>query len=138
MHAALADVFPEDGIIVLESPSSTLALRNRLRISRPGSYFFGAGGGLGFGLSAAVGVLLWLPPVVDQLRHTPGNLSMLSDYFRNPPEQAIGLRTAGRVFLEHLDVFRVVGSAVRRSDYFTSTALTISGPLWPGVIFLVL
>ena len=28
-------------------PSSTLALRNRLRISRPGSYYFGAGGGLG-------------------------------------------------------------------------------------------
>ena len=35
--------------IVLESPSSTLALRNRLRLSRPGSYYFGAGGGLGFG-----------------------------------------------------------------------------------------
>jgi hypothetical protein len=89
-------------------------------------------------ISAAVGVVLWLPPVVDQLRHTPGNLSMLSDYFRNPPEQAIGLRAAGRVFLQHLDVFRVVAAAVRRSDYFTSTALTISGPLWPGVIFLVL
>jgi benzoylformate decarboxylase len=62
----LAAVFPEDGIVVLESPSSTLALRNRLRISRPGSYFFGAGGGLGFGLAAAVGVQLAQPqrPVV--------------------------------------------------------------------------
>ena len=50
VHAALAEVFPDDGIVVLESPSSTLALRNRLRLSRPGSYFFGAGGGLGFGL----------------------------------------------------------------------------------------
>jgi benzoylformate decarboxylase len=64
--AVLADVFPEDGIIVLESPSATLAVRNRLRISRPGSYFFGAGGGLGFGLAAAVGVQLAQPerPVV--------------------------------------------------------------------------
>jgi benzoylformate decarboxylase len=64
--AALAEVFPPDGIVVLESPSSTLALRNRLRISRPGSYFFGAGGGLGFGLSAALGVQLAQPsrPVV--------------------------------------------------------------------------
>ena len=43
---------PSDGIVVLESPSSTLALRNQLRLSRPGSYYFGAGGGLGFGLSA--------------------------------------------------------------------------------------
>jgi benzoylformate decarboxylase len=66
VYAALADVLPEDGIVVLESPSSTLALRNRLRISRPGSYYFGAGGGLGFGLAAAVGVQLAEPerPVV--------------------------------------------------------------------------
>jgi benzoylformate decarboxylase len=64
--AALAEVWPEDGIAVLESPSSTLALRNRLRISKPGSYYFGASGGLGFGISAAVGVQLAQPsrPVV--------------------------------------------------------------------------
>ena len=64
--AALAEVFPKDGIVVLESPSSTLALRNQMRISRPGSYFFSAGGGLGFGLAAAVGVQLAQPdrPVV--------------------------------------------------------------------------
>ena len=33
-------------------------MRNRLRISRPGSYYFRASGGLGFGISAAVGVQL--------------------------------------------------------------------------------
>jgi benzoylformate decarboxylase len=66
VHAALGDVLPDDGIIVLESPSSTMALRNQLRLSRPGSYYFGAGGGLGFGLAAAVGVQLAEPsrPVV--------------------------------------------------------------------------
>ncbi len=66
VHSALAEVFPEDGIIVLESPSSTLALRNQLRLSRPGSYYFSAGGGLGFGLPAAIGVQLAQPdrPVV--------------------------------------------------------------------------
>jgi benzoylformate decarboxylase len=64
--AALADAWPEDGIAVLEAPSSTMALRNRLRLSKPGSYFFGASGGLGFGISAAVGVQLAQPqrPVV--------------------------------------------------------------------------
>jgi benzoylformate decarboxylase len=66
VHSALAEVFPEDGIVVLESPASTLALRNQLRLSRPGSYYFSAGGGLGFGLSASVGVQLAQPdrPVV--------------------------------------------------------------------------
>src|SRR5256885_11947442 len=63
---ALADVWPEDGIAVVESPSATLAIRNRLRLSKPGSWYFGAGGGLGFGLAASVGVQLAQPdrPVV--------------------------------------------------------------------------
>jgi benzoylformate decarboxylase len=66
VHSALAEALPEDAIVVLESPSSTLALRNQLRISRPGSYYFSAGGGLGFGLAASVGVQLAQPdrPVV--------------------------------------------------------------------------
>jgi benzoylformate decarboxylase len=58
---ALADVWPEDGIAVVEAPSATLAIRNRLKLSKPGSWFFGAGGGLGFGLSAAVGVQMAQP-----------------------------------------------------------------------------
>jgi len=61
VHAVLAELFPEDGVIVLESPSSTAALRNQLRLSRPGSYYFSASGGLGFGLSASVGVQLAQP-----------------------------------------------------------------------------
>jgi len=66
VHSALAEVFPEDGVVVLESPSSTLALRNQLRLSRPGSYYFASGGGLGFGLPASIGVQLAQPdrPVV--------------------------------------------------------------------------
>ncbi len=65
MHA-LRGVIPDDAIVVLEAPSATLSLRNQLRLSKPGSYYFGAGGGLGFGLSAAVGVQLAQPqrPVV--------------------------------------------------------------------------
>jgi benzoylformate decarboxylase len=61
VHAVLAELFPEDGIVVLESPSSTPALRNQLRLSHPGSYYFSASGGLGFGLAAAVGVQLAQP-----------------------------------------------------------------------------
>jgi benzoylformate decarboxylase len=64
--AALADAWPADGIVVVEAPSSTLALRNRLRLATPGSYYFSASGGLGFGIAAAVGVQLAEParPVV--------------------------------------------------------------------------
>jgi benzoylformate decarboxylase len=64
--AALADVWPEDGIAVVETPSSTIALRNRLRLSQAGSYYFSSSGGLGFGIAASVGVALAQPerPVV--------------------------------------------------------------------------
>ncbi|HTW41515.1 MAG TPA: benzoylformate decarboxylase [Solirubrobacteraceae bacterium] len=64
--AALAAAWPQEAIAVLEAPSSTLALRNRLRLSQPGSYYFSSSGGLGFGIAAAVGVQLAQPqrPVV--------------------------------------------------------------------------
>ena len=62
----LAEVFPDDGICVLEAPSATLAVRNQLRLSRPGSYYFSTGGGLGFGIAAAIGVQMAQPqrPVI--------------------------------------------------------------------------
>jgi benzoylformate decarboxylase len=66
VFATLRDALGEEGIVALESPSNTLAFRDQVRPSRPGSFYFGAGGGLGFGLSAAVGVQLAQPdrPVV--------------------------------------------------------------------------
>jgi benzoylformate decarboxylase len=64
--AALAAAWPPDAIAVVEAPSATISLRNRVRLSRPGSYYTGASGGLGFGIAAAVGVQLAQPdrPVV--------------------------------------------------------------------------
>src|SRR4051812_38883487 len=61
VHATLGEALPDGGIVVLESPTSTMALRNRLRISEPGSYYFCAGGGLGYGLSAGIGVQIAQP-----------------------------------------------------------------------------
>jgi benzoylformate decarboxylase len=64
--AVLAEVWPDGGIAVAEAPSSSSALRNRLRLSEPGSYYQSGSGGLGFAISAAVGVQLGQPdrPVV--------------------------------------------------------------------------
>ncbi|KKK04494.1 benzoylformate decarboxylase [Micromonospora sp. HK10] len=58
LFAALAAQWPADGVLVQESPSNLAALRRRLRVSRPRSYFTMASGGLGFGLPAAVGIAL--------------------------------------------------------------------------------
>jgi benzoylformate decarboxylase len=57
----LAGVLGGDEIIVNESPSNALSFRARVKIAKPGSFLFGAGGGLGFGLSAAVGAQIGAP-----------------------------------------------------------------------------
>jgi len=55
-----------EAVVVDESITSTLGVRSTLKLSEPGTYFFTRGGGLGFGLPAAIGVKLAKPdrPVV--------------------------------------------------------------------------
>jgi hypothetical protein len=57
-------------------------------------------------LSAALAVLLWLPPLIDQVRHDPGNAGLVVDYFRHPTTAPLGLRRGGEVFAVHLNVWR--------------------------------
>lgn len=114
--AALADVWPADGIAVLEAPSSTVALRNRLRISRPGSYYFSASGGLGFGIAAAVGVQLAQPqrPVVCVLGEGSaqyGITALWSAAAYNVPVTFLVLRNEEYMILKWFAEFGQVGGA---------------------------
>lgn len=58
---AVARTIPDDTIIVEEGLSSTAEIREIIRSERPGSFFGMRGGGIGWGLSAAVGVKLAEP-----------------------------------------------------------------------------
>jgi benzoylformate decarboxylase len=62
----LAGALPDDAVVVNESVTSGGTLRAWLRLKDEHSFFQAKGGGLGFGLPAAVGVKLALPhrPVV--------------------------------------------------------------------------
>jgi hypothetical protein len=77
-----------------------------------------------FGVSVGLGVLLWLPPVVQQLTSDHGNLSILYGHFTDPPEEAVGLKTGLRVLLVHLNPWRLVTGA---------DAMT--GATAPGAVF---
>ena len=57
----VAEVAPQDAIYVNESTSTTNMLWDRLPMREPGSYFFPAAGGLGFGIPVALGVQLACP-----------------------------------------------------------------------------
>jgi benzoylformate decarboxylase len=54
----IAATAPSDAIYVNESTSTTEFLWRRLPMQYPGSYYFGAAGGLGFAMPAALGVQL--------------------------------------------------------------------------------
>ncbi|WP_067469761.1 thiamine pyrophosphate-binding protein [Actinomadura macra] len=66
---AVADGLPEDAVVVEEAITAGLALRAVLRQDRPGSYVHAVGGGLGWGIGAAIGTRLADPsrPVVAVL-----------------------------------------------------------------------
>jgi benzoylformate decarboxylase len=66
LMAAIADALPQDAVVVEESISSAPGLRQLLRSDDPQSFFGLRGGGIGWGLPAAIGVKLALPerPVV--------------------------------------------------------------------------
>lgn len=57
----LGDVAPHDAIYVTESTSTSDAFWRSMDLELPGSYFFPAAGGLGFGLPATVGAQLGAP-----------------------------------------------------------------------------
>ncbi|MFF7238802.1 benzoylformate decarboxylase [Streptomyces collinus] len=66
VFAALRDELPADTAYVVESTSTNSAWWQQMDLRRPGSYYFPAAGGLGFGLPGAVGVAMAQPgrPVV--------------------------------------------------------------------------
>ena len=57
----IAAIAPDDTIYLDESTSTTNFLWRRLPMREPGSYYFSAGGGLGFAMPAALGVQLAEP-----------------------------------------------------------------------------
>jgi benzoylformate decarboxylase len=59
--SALLTALPEDGVVVDEAITTGFYVRMLFRTSEPGSYYFCRGGGLGWGLPAALGVKLACP-----------------------------------------------------------------------------
>ena len=66
LMSTVADALPPDAVVVDESISSAFGLRSLLRSDDPQSFYGLRGGGIGWGLPAAIGVQLALPgrPVV--------------------------------------------------------------------------
>lgn len=55
-------------------------------------------------IAVGVGVIGWIPPIVEQLRHKPGNLRMIFDEFSDPGEPYVGLGAAFRALAGELNL----------------------------------
>lgn len=58
--------------------------------------------------SAAIGAVLWVPPVLDELKGGTGNLSVLVDHFTDSSTDTIGLRRGIDLVLVNLDPWRLL------------------------------
>lgn len=82
------------------------------------------------GLGASL--LVWLPPVVQQLTTAHGNLALLFNYFTHPPQAPVGLSQGIRVVLAHLNpVAPFTKALVPTGGNFVGAGSAI-----PGAVFL--
>ena len=79
------------------------------------------------GIAVGVTFVLWLPVFVDQLRHDPGNITMLRRHFLNPPEPPQGFRVGLTTTLRHFDVVHLGWRLVARSSVAIDTLHDLEG-----------
>ncbi|MGH9273285.1 MAG: hypothetical protein ACRDZU_01455, partial [Acidimicrobiales bacterium] len=68
--------------------------------------------------AGALGLLLWVPPLIDEVVHEPGNLTQLVDHLGSPAEDPIGIRQAGTFVLERMDAWQLVVVEVEHPGTF--------------------
>jgi hypothetical protein len=92
------------------------------------------------GIALAVGVVLWLPPTLEQLRHHPGNYSILVHHFSNPPagERTVPTATAAKIVLQRLDVGHLLLDGLAHPGLLISTDAHRHVSEARGAFFLVL
>jgi len=85
------------------------------------------------GIGVVLGVLLWIPPVIDQFAHSPGNLGIIRDYFSHPPDATIGLHRGVTVLFEQLDPIKLL----TRILVHDGGAVEVSGSRIPGALLVL-
>jgi hypothetical protein len=78
-------------------------------------------------ISFALLIVLWIPAVSQQLTKTPGNLEIIWNHFNHPPETPIGMGDGIRIFLIHLNPWRLI----TQQDGMYGSGI-------PGALFLII
>ncbi|NKB39987.1 MAG: hypothetical protein GKR86_02830 [Ilumatobacter sp.] len=87
-------------------------------------------------VTIAVFVVLWLAPLVDQIRRNPGNIKRLLDHFGSPDEEPIGYGAGIRLMLRHLDAVGAHLGLLVGQERFLEEGFDPDGPIWAGMLLL--
>ena len=77
--------------------------------------------------ATALGVVLWIPPVIDQIINDPGNVRKLLKHFGSPPDEPLGFSEGLKLTLRHLDVWAGFAGQFADIGRFISPASTSRG-----------
>ncbi|MGQ0823423.1 MAG: hypothetical protein ACT4OX_00075 [Actinomycetota bacterium] len=82
-----------------------------------------------------LGSTLWLPPVIDEVAHSPGNLTVIRDHFSDPPEDepVVGVRDGVDVLLSQLNPWRLVSTTLVRD----ARPRPVEGSIAPGLVLVI-
>ena len=92
--------------------------------------------GRALAIGVAAGVICWVPVAMDQFFGSQ-NLSLIVDYFRHPPEVAIGYKEGFKLLLRHLNITRLLGGSVSGSDALAEASARSVGSVIPGLLLLI-
>jgi hypothetical protein len=87
------------------------------------------------GAGVAVGLVGIAPPVVEQITHSPGNVSILVENFQHPYDDRVAVGEAVDTWLEHLDVFALLRQDTNDVESAFDHSLHL-GRRWPGLALL--
>ena len=90
-------------------------------------------------VAVAVGAVLWLPVLIDEMRRTPGNITMLRRHFLSPPEPPVGFGVSVKTVLAHFDITRVLTGSLSRGSDIIANLDDLAGGRWVvGAVVLLL
>jgi hypothetical protein len=85
-------------------------------------------------ISLALGLVLWLPTLIDQVTGDPGNASIVVDHFLHADEEPIGVGRGGELFGVHLNLWRLLAGQHATSGSVVPGVLLVAAWLAAAIV----
>ena len=94
---------PYAGLVAVILGATALRLAWRAVRARRGAEGVRMPSGIAVAVAVAVGVVAWIPPLIDEMTGDPGNITVIVRYFLGGEGEPVGLGSGGSLWLSRLD-----------------------------------